>query len=92
MLWPKGIGLDCCFTAVVFLKRIAKTSVIIDPFCGYGTVLAMSNALGTMIPNGYICILRITCHLIACQKLHILHKYITFLICLFYLFDYISTR
>ena len=46
MLWPKGIGLDCCFAGVAFLKRIAKANLVIDPFCGYGTVLAMSNALG----------------------------------------------
>ena len=46
MLWPKGIGLDCCFAGIAFLKRIAKARLVIDPFCGYGTVLAMSNALG----------------------------------------------
>lgn len=30
---------------VAFLKEVAKTSCVIDPFCGYGTVLAMANAV-----------------------------------------------
>eukprot|EP01038_Epipyxis_sp_PR26KG_P010949 gene10949-14702_t len=46
MLWSKGIGLDCCYVGVSFLKNVAKSSLIIDPFCGHGTVLAMANALG----------------------------------------------
>lgn len=46
MLWPKGIGLDCCYVGVMFLKHIAKAELIVDPFCGIGTVLAMANALG----------------------------------------------
>lgn len=46
MLWPKGIGLDCCYVGVQFLKSVANAKGIIDPFTGYGTVLAMANALG----------------------------------------------
>jgi hypothetical protein len=46
MLWPKGIGLDSCYVGVMFLKHIGKAEVILDPFCGIGTVLAMSNVLG----------------------------------------------
>ena len=43
MIWTKGIGLQSAFAGVAFLKFVAKTTKIIDPFCGYGTVLAMSN-------------------------------------------------
>ena len=46
MLWAKGIGLDSCFMGVTFLQQVAKSKLIIDPFCGIGTVLAMANALG----------------------------------------------
>lgn len=46
MLWVRGIGIDCCYAGVIFLRDIAKAKTIIDPFCGQGTVLAMANALG----------------------------------------------
>ncbi len=46
MLWPKAIGLDCCYAGVMFLKEIAKATILVDPFCGQGTTLAMANALG----------------------------------------------
>jgi hypothetical protein len=46
MLWPKGIGLDCCFVGVTFLKSVAFAKGIIDPFAGQGTVLAMADAVG----------------------------------------------
>jgi hypothetical protein len=46
MIWARGIGLDCCYVAVMFLREIAKCHTVIDPFVGQGTVLAMANALG----------------------------------------------
>lgn len=46
MLWARGIGIDCAYVAVMFLREIAKCHTIIDPFVGQGTVLAMANALG----------------------------------------------
>ncbi len=46
MLWSRGIGLDCSYVAVMFLKEIGKCHTIVDPFVGQGTVLAMANALG----------------------------------------------
>lgn len=46
MIWPKGIGFDTCLMGVAFLKSVAIAETVVDPFCGYGTVLAMSNALG----------------------------------------------
>ena len=44
MLWPKGIGLSTALLGCSFLKD--KTNVVVDPFCGVGTVLAMANAVG----------------------------------------------
>mmetsp|Transcript_32143 Transcript_32143/g.46341 ORF Transcript_32143/g.46341 Transcript_32143/m.46341 type:complete len:189 (+) Transcript_32143:316-882(+) len=46
MLWNKGIGLDCCYVGVQFLRDVAKASCVLDPFCGKGTVPAMANELG----------------------------------------------
>jgi hypothetical protein len=45
MLWPKGIGIDCCITGIAFLKYIGNISIVYDFFCGYGTVLAVANVL-----------------------------------------------
>jgi hypothetical protein len=46
MLWPRAIGLDCCYLGLTFLKEVALADCVIDPFCGVGTVCAMANALG----------------------------------------------
>eukprot|EP01039_Chlorochromonas_danica_P010807 gene10807-12012_t len=46
MLWVRGIGLDCCYAGIAFLRDIAHAKRVIDPFTGVGTVLAMANALG----------------------------------------------
>eukprot|EP01040_Poterioochromonas_malhamensis_P012839 gene12839-14067_t len=46
MLWTKGLGLDCCYAGVMFLKEVGQADCILDPFCGYGTILAMANAVG----------------------------------------------
>ena len=46
MIWAKGIGLDCCYVGLRFLRDVAKADTILDPFCGKGTVMAMANQLG----------------------------------------------
>jgi SAM-dependent methyltransferase len=46
MIWPKAIGMDATILGVSFLKWVAKANRIIDPFCGYGTVLAAANYMG----------------------------------------------
>jgi hypothetical protein len=46
MFWTRGIGADCCYAGLIFLKEIVKCDEVIDPFCGCGTVLAMANFLG----------------------------------------------
>ena len=45
MLWPKALGLDSAILGASFLKYVANAPKIIDPFCGYGTILAVSNYL-----------------------------------------------
>ncbi|CAM9207848.1 unnamed protein product, partial [Ectocarpus fasciculatus] len=46
MIWNKGIGLDSCYAGVRFLRDVIGAGVLVDPFCGRGTTLAMANALG----------------------------------------------
>jgi hypothetical protein len=44
--WTKGMGKDTCLDVCRWAKDAAKARVVIDPFCGHGTVLAAANALG----------------------------------------------
>lgn len=46
MLWPKAMGLEACRLACAFLREETETRLVVDPFCGRGSVLAMANALG----------------------------------------------
>jgi len=42
----KSMGVTACLDACRFVARETPTRTIVDPFCGYGTVLAVANALG----------------------------------------------
>jgi hypothetical protein len=42
----KSMGLNACLDACRFVLRETPTRTIVDPFCGYGTVLAVANMLG----------------------------------------------
>ena len=42
----KAMGVDACLDACRFVRRETATRTVVDPFCGYGTVLAVANALG----------------------------------------------
>lgn len=42
----KSMGVNACADACRFVQRETTTRTIVDPFCGYGTVLAVANALG----------------------------------------------
>jgi hypothetical protein len=42
----KSMGVNACADACGFVLRETATRTIVDPFCGYGTVLAVANALG----------------------------------------------
>jgi hypothetical protein len=41
----KAMGVNACADACRFVLRETPTRTIVDPFCGYGTVLAVANAL-----------------------------------------------
>jgi hypothetical protein len=42
----KSMGVKACLEACRFVERETGTRTIVDPFCGWGTVLAVANALG----------------------------------------------
>lgn len=46
MSWSKATGEAACRLACDFLLRHTTTRLVVDPFCGQGTVLAVANALG----------------------------------------------
>ncbi|MEN9579722.1 MAG: hypothetical protein RJA70_2731 [Pseudomonadota bacterium] len=46
MTWSQAMGLDACFQACRYVVSHTQTRTIVDPFCGYGTVLAVANKLG----------------------------------------------
>jgi hypothetical protein len=46
MPWARAMGVEACEAAVRFVKAQAKASVVVDPFCGLGTVLAVANRHG----------------------------------------------
>ncbi|MES1172060.1 MAG: SAM-dependent methyltransferase [Bacteroidota bacterium] len=42
----KSMGVKACLDACRFVLAETSTRTIVDPFCGWGTVLAVANALG----------------------------------------------
>jgi hypothetical protein len=46
MPWSRAMGVRACEVACGFLRDETQTSVVVDPFCGRGTVLAVANAMG----------------------------------------------
>jgi len=42
----KSMGVNACADACRFVLRETTTRTIVDPFCGFGTVLAVANAMG----------------------------------------------
>lgn len=42
----KSMGMDICLDACRFVASQTSTRTIVDPFCGFGTVLAAANACG----------------------------------------------
>jgi hypothetical protein len=43
---PRGMGVNACFAACELVRRDTPTRTVVDPFCGWGTVLAVANAVG----------------------------------------------
>lgn len=46
MPWSKAMGAEACRMACRYLRDETETRLVVDPFCGQGTVLAVANALG----------------------------------------------
>jgi hypothetical protein len=42
----RAMGVNACRVALRFLREETATSLVVDPFCGSGTVLAVANAMG----------------------------------------------
>jgi len=42
----KSMGVNACADACRFILRETATRTVVDPFCGFGTVLAVANAMG----------------------------------------------
>lgn len=46
MPWSRAMGVAACRVACRYLLENTETRVVVDPFCGRGTVLAVANAMG----------------------------------------------
>jgi hypothetical protein len=44
--WSRAMGVAACRVACEYVREATETRVIVDPFCGRGTVLAVANDLG----------------------------------------------
>jgi hypothetical protein len=44
--WSKAMGVQACRLACRFLKEESETTLVVDPFCGHGTALAVANSYG----------------------------------------------
>lgn len=46
MTWSRATGTAACEFAIEWLHQHTEARVVVDPFCGHGTVLAVANNLG----------------------------------------------
>jgi len=46
MPWSKAMGVEACRLACRFLYEESQTKLVVDPFCGHGTALAVANHFG----------------------------------------------
>lgn len=46
MRWSKAMGTTACRVACAFLRDETDARVVVDPFCGRGSVLAIAKAMG----------------------------------------------
>lgn len=46
MTWSRAMGVQACVVACEFIRRRTPSRVVVDPFCGRGTALAVANAVG----------------------------------------------
>lgn len=46
MTWNRAMGVNACRVAIRYLKENTATRVVIDPYCGHGTALAVAEEMG----------------------------------------------
>jgi hypothetical protein len=46
MPWSRAMGVRACEVACAYLRDEVEARLVVDPFCGRGTVLAVANAMG----------------------------------------------
>jgi hypothetical protein len=46
MPWSRAMGVSACRVACAYVRDEIASQVVVDPFCGRGTVLAVANAMG----------------------------------------------
>lgn len=46
MPWSRAMGVEACRVACRYLRDVVRATLVVDPFCGKGTALAVANALG----------------------------------------------
>lgn len=46
MPWSKAMGVSACRVACQFIRDETDSRIVVDPFCGRGTLLAVANSLG----------------------------------------------
>ena len=46
MTWARAMGTAACHAAAGFVREYTACSVVVDPFCGHGTMLAVANSRG----------------------------------------------
>ena len=46
MTWARAMGVAACEATCHFLRKSTGARVVVDPFCGVGTMLAVANAYG----------------------------------------------
>jgi len=44
--WSRAMGVLACRAACRYLQDETATTLVVDPFCGHGTVLAVANEVG----------------------------------------------
>ena len=46
MPWARAMGVDACHAVARFLYAHTPCRIVVDPFCGVGTMLAVANQHG----------------------------------------------